>query len=122
VREPGGRRHGPRPHFPAPPRALAELSEVRRQLITAGACTVDLVSRRSPFQQQVLKALHVDTQPGTRPTSPEQVVAKTIRRRFLNLPGRMTRGARRRQLHLPTKWPWAEQWTACFERLCALRS
>jgi hypothetical protein len=41
-----------------PPRALAELGEVRRQLITADA---HLVSRRSPFQQQVLKALHVDT-------------------------------------------------------------
>ena len=35
---------------------------------------------------------------------------------------RMTRGARRRRLHLPTNWPWAEQWTACFERLCALRT
>jgi hypothetical protein len=45
----------------SPRRALAELGEVRRQLITAGAHTVDLVSRRSPFQQQVLKALHVDT-------------------------------------------------------------
>ena len=49
------------------------------------------------------------------------LVAKTIRRRFLALPGRITRSARRRQLHLPTAWPWAEQWTACFGRLCALR-
>ena len=49
------------------------------------------------------------------------LVSKTIRRRFLSLPGRMTRGARRRRLHLPTNWPWAGQWTACFERLCALR-
>jgi hypothetical protein len=49
------------------------------------------------------------------------LVAKTIRRRFLALPGRITRSARRRQLHLPTKWPWAEQWTTCFGRLCALR-
>jgi hypothetical protein len=49
------------------------------------------------------------------------LVAKTIRRRFLALPGRITRSARRRQLHLPTKWPWADQWTTCFERLCALR-
>jgi len=49
------------------------------------------------------------------------LVAKTIRRRFVALPGRITRSARRRQLHLPTKWPWAEQWTTCFERLCALR-
>jgi hypothetical protein len=49
------------------------------------------------------------------------LVAKTIRRRFVALPGRITRSARRRQLHLPTKRPWAEQWTTCFERLCALR-
>jgi hypothetical protein len=50
------------------------------------------------------------------------LVGKTIRRRFLALPGRMTRRARRRQLHLLTNWPWAEQWTTCFERLCALRT
>jgi hypothetical protein len=50
------------------------------------------------------------------------LVSKTIRRRFLNLPGRMTRGARRRRLHLPANWPWAGQWAACFERLCALRT
>lgn len=49
------------------------------------------------------------------------LVAKTIRRRFLALPGRMTRSARQRRLHLPTAWPWAEQWMACFGRLCALR-
>ena len=49
------------------------------------------------------------------------VVAKTIRRRLLAVPGRLTRGARRRRLHLPRAWPWAVQWTACFERLCALR-
>jgi len=50
------------------------------------------------------------------------LVTKTIRRRFLTLPGRITHRARRRQLHLPTAWPWAEQWTACFERLVALRT
>jgi hypothetical protein len=49
------------------------------------------------------------------------LVAKTIRRRFLALPGRITTRSRRRRLHLPTRWPWAEQWSSCFERLCALR-
>jgi hypothetical protein len=49
------------------------------------------------------------------------LVAKTIRRRFVTLPGRLTHRARRRQLHLPTSWPWATQWATCFERLCALR-
>jgi hypothetical protein len=49
------------------------------------------------------------------------LVTKTIRRRFLALPGRITHRSRRRRLHLPTKWPWAEQWITCFEHLCALR-
>ena len=50
------------------------------------------------------------------------LVAKTIRRKFFSLPGRITRGARRRQLHLPTNWPWAAQWTSCFERLRKLQT
>jgi hypothetical protein len=35
------------------------------------------------------------------------VVAKTLRRRLLSLPGRLTRSARRGYLHLPASWPWA---------------
>jgi hypothetical protein len=50
------------------------------------------------------------------------LVTKTIRRRFLTVPGRITRRSRRRQLHLPTAWPWAEQWVSCFERLVALQT
>jgi hypothetical protein len=49
------------------------------------------------------------------------LVAKTIRRRFFALPGRITHGARRRHLRLPTNWPWATEWSRYFERLCALR-
>ena len=33
------------------------------------------------------------------------VVAKTLRRRLLHLPGRLTRSARRCRLHLPTDGP-----------------
>jgi hypothetical protein len=47
------------------------------------------------------------------------VVAKTVRRRYLTLPGRLTRSARRRRLHLPRQWPWA---TAFSEALVRLRS
>lgn len=50
------------------------------------------------------------------------LVAKTVRQRLLALPGRLTRSARRRLLHLPTSWPWAKQWTAAYERLCSLRT
>jgi hypothetical protein len=41
--------------------------------------------------------------------STDLVVAKTLRRRLVTLPGRLTHSARRRVLHLPTDWPWAEQ-------------
>lgn len=48
------------------------------------------------------------------------LVAKMIRRKFLALPGRITHRARRRQLHLASNWPWATQWSSCFERLVKL--
>jgi hypothetical protein len=40
-------------------------------------------------------------------TRQELVVAKTLRRTLLALPGRITRSARRWRLHLPAGWPWA---------------
>ena len=39
-------------------------------------------------------------------TRDELVVAKTLRRTLLALPGRLTRSARRWRLHLPARWPW----------------
>ena len=48
------------------------------------------------------------------------IVAKTIRRRFIALPGRLTHAARRRYLHLPSGWPWAEGYLAALARLRAL--
>ena len=46
--------------------------------------------------------------------------AKTLRRRLLHLPGRLTRSARRRLLHLPTDWPWATQFLGALTRLRAI--
>jgi hypothetical protein len=50
------------------------------------------------------------------------VVAKTIRRRLIALPGRLTHPARRRCLQLPSGWPWAEglasPWPACAPSRC----
>jgi Transposase DDE domain group 1 len=48
------------------------------------------------------------------------VVAKTLRRRLLAPPGRLTRSARQRRLHLPRDWPWAEQFLAALARLQAV--
>ena len=50
------------------------------------------------------------------------LVAKTVRRKFITMPGRLTKSARRRRLHLPTNWPWAAQWSQCFARLVKLQT
>jgi hypothetical protein len=48
------------------------------------------------------------------------VTAKTLRRRFFAVCGRMTRSARRQTLHLPPDWPWAAEFRAALARLRAL--
>jgi hypothetical protein len=47
----------------------------------------------------------------------ELVVAKTLRRTLLSLPGRITRSARRLILHLPADWPWAPWFELALARL-----
>ena len=48
------------------------------------------------------------------------VTAKTLRRRFLGLPGRLTRSGRRTTLHLPAAWPWADAFRMALTRLRAI--
>lgn len=48
------------------------------------------------------------------------VVTKTIRRRLITLPGRITRRSRRRILHLPTRWPWETDFLTAANRLRGL--
>ena len=45
---------------------------------------------------------------------------KTLRHRFLALPGRLTRSARRFRLALPCAWPWREVFMAALARLRSL--
>lgn len=42
---------------------------------------------------------------------------KTLRRRLLGLPGRITTSARQRTLHLPARWTWAHQFLTAIDRL-----
>jgi hypothetical protein len=49
------------------------------------------------------------------------MTTKTLRTRLLSLPGRMTGSDGRRQLHLPTDWPWEEQFSRCLANLRAIR-
>jgi hypothetical protein len=48
------------------------------------------------------------------------IVVQTIRRRYLTLPGRITRSARLATLHLPARWPWREAFTQALARLRAI--
>jgi hypothetical protein len=54
--------------------------------------------------------------------TPGPLVAKTLRRKLLTVPGRSTRGGRRRQLHLPARWPWASEFKTILTRLRAVPS
>jgi hypothetical protein len=45
------------------------------------------------------------------------IATDTLRRRHLRTPGRLTRSARKLTLHLPTRWPWAQQFTNSLARL-----
>jgi Transposase DDE domain group 1 len=41
---------------------------------------------------------------------------ETLRRRYLSVPGRITNSARRRTIHLPTRWPWAQRFEDALRR------
>ena len=55
---------------------------------------------------------------GVEDTTPR--TARTIRRRLLALPGRLTRTARRWTLHLPARWPWQHSFIEALTRIRAL--
>ena len=46
--------------------------------------------------------------------------ARTLRRRLLSMPGRLTRHARGWTLHLPARWPWHGDYTRALDRIRAL--
>lgn len=48
------------------------------------------------------------------------VVAKTLRARFLGVPGRISRSGRRSRLHMPRPWPWGMAFATALERLRAV--
>ncbi|MGI8714007.1 MAG: IS1380 family transposase [Solirubrobacteraceae bacterium] len=46
--------------------------------------------------------------------------ARTLRRRMLSVPGRITRTARQLTLRMPARWPWEHDFVAALERLRAV--
>jgi hypothetical protein len=51
---------------------------------------------------------------------PTPRAARTLRRRLLTLPGRLTRSGRRTVLHLPARWPWQTDFIEALTRIRAL--
>lgn len=53
---------------------------------------------------------------------PDQTIrtARTLRRRLLTIPGRLTRHGRQTRLRMPARWPWATDFLAALTRLRAL--
>ena len=54
--------------------------------------------------------------------APETIIraARTVRRRLLAMPGRLTTHAARWTLHLPARWPWQQDFNSALTRLRAL--
>ena len=48
------------------------------------------------------------------------LTTKTLRTRLLVMPGRITSSARKQTLHLPTRWPWEDQFTTMLDNLRAV--
>jgi len=53
---------------------------------------------------------------------PDTVIAtaRTLRRRLLSVPGRITRTSRRVTLRLPARWPWETAFLTALQRLRAI--
>ena len=41
----------------------------------------------------------------------------TVRRKLVQVPGRVATSARRVTIHLPRAWPWENAWTRLFDRV-----
>jgi hypothetical protein len=52
-------------------------------------------------------------------SSPSHAVARgaTLRRQLVSVPARLARPQRRRVLHLPAHWPWAQQWATLWTQV-----
>jgi hypothetical protein len=53
---------------------------------------------------------------------PDTVIptSRTVRRRLLTIPGRITRTSRQVTLWMPARWPWQTQFLTALQRLRAI--
>jgi len=50
------------------------------------------------------------------------VATDTLRRRYLAIPGRLASSARQLTVHLPARWPWAEQFSSTLDAIRAVQA
>ncbi len=74
------------------------------------------MSTRSP--EEAYRALQRLARAEGRTT--QQAFELYVHERFLALPGRLVRSARRTTLRMPARWPWADGFLAALARLRAL--
>ena len=53
--------------------------------------------------------------------TPALITGDTTRRHLIAIPGRMSRSGRRDTLHLPTRWPWADQYNTTLDAVRGVR-
>jgi len=52
--------------------------------------------------------------------SPTVITTKTLRHRYLNCPGRITKNSRKYTLRLPTHWPWKTEYLTALDHIRSL--
>ncbi len=58
---------------------------------------------------------------GNARTDDQLIVARTVRTRLLTIPGRIVNRAGRSTLRLPTRWPWADEFTTVLRSIRSLQ-
>lgn len=122
-----GLNHLPSGHFGANAAWLA-LNVIAHNLArqTARIGGIDIVERPT-----IPPAGHNTAVPPAPPRQPRQrrrpgerknyLATDTLRRRYLAIPGRLAYSARRFTLHLPARWPWAEQFNSMLQAIRAVK-
>ena len=71
-----------------------------------------------------ISSIDIENPTATAENAPERqdhrqafVTTDTLRRRYLAIPGRLATSARRVYLHLPSRWPWAEQFNTMLDAI-----
>jgi hypothetical protein len=71
-----------------------------------------------PLANPPLRRRRARRKPGERKTF---LATDTLRRRYLQIPGRLASSARKLTLHLPARWPWADSFNSMLDAIRAVK-